>query len=42
VSNLKKCPSDETLAIPLDTIQIDDKFHLIEESDEIMDRMGKR
>ncbi|GKA37264.1 hypothetical protein Tco_0723829 [Tanacetum coccineum] len=25
VSNLKKCLSDETLAIPLDEIQVDDK-----------------
>ncbi|GJS64837.1 hypothetical protein Tco_0679401 [Tanacetum coccineum] len=30
VSNLKKCLSDETLAIPLDEIQIDDKLHFIE------------
>ncbi|GKA84331.1 hypothetical protein Tco_0805926, partial [Tanacetum coccineum] len=27
VSNLKKCLSDKTLAIPLDEIQIDDKLH---------------
>ncbi|GJU33679.1 putative reverse transcriptase domain-containing protein [Tanacetum coccineum] len=31
VSNLKKCLSEKTLAIPLDEIQIDDKLHLIEE-----------
>ncbi|GKD54008.1 hypothetical protein Tco_1287395, partial [Tanacetum coccineum] len=37
VSNLKKCMSDETLSIPLDEIQIDDKFHFIEEPVEIID-----
>ncbi|GJZ27434.1 putative reverse transcriptase domain-containing protein [Tanacetum coccineum] len=42
VLNLKKCMSDETLAIPLDEIQIDDKLHFIEESVEIMDREVKR
>ncbi|GJX74555.1 hypothetical protein Tco_0313150 [Tanacetum coccineum] len=41
VSNLKKCVSDETLAIPLDEIQIDDKLHFIEEPVEIMDREVK-
>nr|GEV58737.1 uncharacterized mitochondrial protein AtMg00810-like [Tanacetum cinerariifolium] len=34
--------SDETLAIPLDEIQVDDKLHLIEEPVEIMDRKVKR
>ncbi|GJY42130.1 putative reverse transcriptase domain-containing protein [Tanacetum coccineum] len=42
VSNLKKCTSDETLTIPLDEIQIDDKLHFIEEPVEIMDREVKR
>ncbi|GKD23139.1 putative reverse transcriptase domain-containing protein [Tanacetum coccineum] len=42
VSNLKKCLSDDTLAIPLDEIQIDDKLHFIEEPVEIMDREVKR
>ncbi|GJX33798.1 putative reverse transcriptase domain-containing protein [Tanacetum coccineum] len=42
VSNLKKCLSDETLAIPLDEIQIDDKLHFIEEPVEIIDREVKR
>ncbi|GJZ08513.1 reverse transcriptase domain-containing protein [Tanacetum coccineum] len=42
VSNLKKCLSDETLAIPLDEILIDDKLHLIEEPIKIMDREVKR
>ncbi|GJU12292.1 hypothetical protein Tco_1134688 [Tanacetum coccineum] len=37
VSNLNKCLSDETLAIPLDEIQIDDKIHFVEEPVEIMD-----
>nr|GEW85594.1 putative reverse transcriptase domain-containing protein [Tanacetum cinerariifolium]GEX17029.1 putative reverse transcriptase domain-containing protein [Tanacetum cinerariifolium] len=42
VSNLKKCLSDETLAIPLDEIQVDDKLHFIKELVEIMDREVKR
>ncbi|GJT75795.1 reverse transcriptase domain-containing protein [Tanacetum coccineum] len=41
VSNLKKCMSDETLAIPLNEIQIDDKLHFIKEHVEIMDREVK-
>nr|GEZ16983.1 retrovirus-related Pol polyprotein from transposon 17.6 [Tanacetum cinerariifolium] len=41
VSNLKKCMSDETLAILLDEIQIDDKLYFIEEPVEIMDREVK-
>ncbi|GKF32000.1 hypothetical protein Tco_0101798 [Tanacetum coccineum] len=42
VSNLKKCLSDEPLAIPLDEIHIDDKLHFVEEPVEIMDRQVKR
>ncbi|GJX02479.1 hypothetical protein Tco_0186392 [Tanacetum coccineum] len=42
VSNLKKCLTDEPLAIPLDEIQVDDKLHFIEEPIEIMDRKVKR
>ncbi|GJR58442.1 putative reverse transcriptase domain-containing protein [Tanacetum coccineum] len=42
VSNLKKCLSDETLAIPLDEIQIDDKLQFTEEPIEIMDCEVKR
>ncbi|GKD89907.1 putative reverse transcriptase domain-containing protein [Tanacetum coccineum] len=42
VSNLKKCFSDEPLAIPLDEIQIDDKLDFIEEPVEIMDQEVKR
>nr|GFA00584.1 hypothetical protein [Tanacetum cinerariifolium] len=37
VSNLKKCLSDEPLAIPLDELHIDDKLHFVEEPVEIMD-----
>ncbi|GKB79762.1 putative reverse transcriptase domain-containing protein [Tanacetum coccineum] len=42
VSNLKKCFSDEPLAILLDEIQIDDKLNFIEEPIEIMDHKVKR
>ncbi|GKD55828.1 hypothetical protein Tco_1289215 [Tanacetum coccineum] len=42
VSNLKKCLSDKTLAIPLDEIQVDDKLHFIEEPVKIIDREVKR
>ncbi|GKA66261.1 hypothetical protein Tco_0766069 [Tanacetum coccineum] len=42
ISNLKKCLSDEPLAIPLDEIHIDDKLHFVEEPVEIMDREVKR
>ncbi|GJX50416.1 putative reverse transcriptase domain-containing protein [Tanacetum coccineum] len=42
VSNLKKCLSDEPLAIPLDEIHINDKIHFVEEPVEIMDREVKR
>ncbi|GJV55142.1 hypothetical protein Tco_1456147 [Tanacetum coccineum] len=37
VSNLKKCLSDETLIIPLEEIQLNDKLHFIEEPIEVMD-----
>ncbi|KAD5318351.1 hypothetical protein E3N88_18297 [Mikania micrantha] len=42
VSNLKKCLSDETLAIPLEEIQIDEQLHFVEEPVEIMDREIKK
>ncbi|GJU42691.1 putative reverse transcriptase domain-containing protein [Tanacetum coccineum] len=42
VLNQKKCLSDETLVIPLDEIQIDDKLQFIEEPIKIMDREVKR
>ncbi|GJU80180.1 putative reverse transcriptase domain-containing protein [Tanacetum coccineum] len=41
VSNLKKCLSDEPLAIPLDEIHVDDKLNFIEEPIEIIDREVK-
>ncbi|GJS06783.1 putative reverse transcriptase domain-containing protein [Tanacetum coccineum] len=42
VSNLKKCLSDEPLAVPLDGIHIDDKLHFVEEPVEILDREVKK
>ncbi|GJV53351.1 hypothetical protein Tco_1449092 [Tanacetum coccineum] len=42
VSNLKKCYSDEPLAIPLEGLYVDDKLHFVEEPIEIMDREVKR
>nr|GEY12745.1 reverse transcriptase domain-containing protein [Tanacetum cinerariifolium] len=42
ISNLKKCLSDEPLAISLDETHIDDKHRFVEESMEIMDREVKR
>ncbi|GJU43000.1 putative reverse transcriptase domain-containing protein [Tanacetum coccineum] len=42
VSNLKKCLSDEPLAVPLDDIHIDDRLRFVEEPVEIMDREVKR
>nr|GFA56785.1 putative reverse transcriptase domain-containing protein [Tanacetum cinerariifolium] len=38
VSNLKKCLSDEPLAILLDELHLDDKLHFVKEPVEIMDR----
>nr|GEY71626.1 putative reverse transcriptase domain-containing protein [Tanacetum cinerariifolium] len=42
VSNLKKCLSDEPLAIPLDELHIDDKLRFVEKIVEIMDREIKQ
>nr|GEY76286.1 putative reverse transcriptase domain-containing protein [Tanacetum cinerariifolium] len=42
VSNLKKCLSDEPLAISLDELHIDDKLYFVEEPVEIMDQEIKR
>nr|GEW73140.1 putative reverse transcriptase domain-containing protein [Tanacetum cinerariifolium] len=42
VSNLKKCLSDESLVIPLDEIQIDNKLHFVDEPVEILDREVKQ
>ncbi|GKA79775.1 putative reverse transcriptase domain-containing protein [Tanacetum coccineum] len=42
VSNLKKCYSDEPLAVPLKGLHVDDKLRFVEEPVEIMDREVKR
>ncbi|GKB86323.1 hypothetical protein Tco_0958595 [Tanacetum coccineum] len=42
ISNLKKCYTDESLAVPLDGLHFDDKLHFVEEPVEIMDREVKR
>ncbi|GKD36053.1 putative reverse transcriptase domain-containing protein, partial [Tanacetum coccineum] len=42
VSNLKKCLSDEPMAISLDEVHIDDKLHFVEEPVEVTDRKVKR
>ncbi|GJT46643.1 hypothetical protein Tco_0955358 [Tanacetum coccineum] len=42
ISNLKKCLSDEPLAILLNEVHVNDKLKFIEEPVEIMDREVKR
>ncbi|GKA47633.1 putative reverse transcriptase domain-containing protein [Tanacetum coccineum] len=42
VSNLKKCYTNEPLAVLLDGLHFDDKIHFVEEPIEIMDREVKR
>nr|GFA18418.1 putative reverse transcriptase domain-containing protein [Tanacetum cinerariifolium] len=42
VSNLKKCHADEPLAVPLDGLHLDDKFHFVEKPVEIVDREVNR
>ncbi|GJS74600.1 putative reverse transcriptase domain-containing protein [Tanacetum coccineum] len=42
VSNLKKCYSDEPLAVPLEGLHIDDKLQFVEEPVEIMEREIKQ
>ncbi|GJV87929.1 hypothetical protein Tco_1531867 [Tanacetum coccineum] len=42
VSNLKKCYSDEPLAVPLEGLHVDDKLRFVEEPVEIMDREVKQ
>nr|GEZ31008.1 putative reverse transcriptase domain-containing protein [Tanacetum cinerariifolium] len=42
VSNLKKCHTDEPLAIPLDGLHFEDKLHFVKEPVEIIDREVKR
>ncbi|GKB29151.1 reverse transcriptase domain-containing protein [Tanacetum coccineum] len=42
LANLKKCYSDEPLAVPLEGLHVDDKLRIVEEPIEIMDREVKR
>ncbi|GJU20736.1 putative reverse transcriptase domain-containing protein [Tanacetum coccineum] len=42
VSNLKKCYSDEPLAVLLEGLHVDDKLYFVEEPVKIMDREVKR
>ncbi|GKE28485.1 hypothetical protein Tco_1443869 [Tanacetum coccineum] len=42
VSNLKKCYSDDPLAVLLDGLHVHDKLHFFEKPVEIMDREVKR
>ncbi|GKD98662.1 hypothetical protein Tco_1382559, partial [Tanacetum coccineum] len=42
VSNLKKCHTDEPLAVPLDGLNLDDKLHFVEEPVEIVGREVKQ
>nr|GFB96193.1 putative reverse transcriptase domain-containing protein [Tanacetum cinerariifolium] len=42
VSNLKKCHTDEPLAVPLDGLHFNDKLHFVEEPVEILDPEVKR
>ncbi|GJX06056.1 reverse transcriptase domain-containing protein [Tanacetum coccineum] len=42
ICNQKKCLSDDTLVIPLEEIQLDDKLNVVEEPVEIMDREVKQ
>nr|GFA82448.1 putative reverse transcriptase domain-containing protein [Tanacetum cinerariifolium] len=42
VFNLKRYFVNDDVVIPLDEVQLDDKFHFIEEPVEIMDREVKR
>ncbi|GJY12398.1 putative reverse transcriptase domain-containing protein [Tanacetum coccineum] len=42
VSNLKKCLAEGDVVVPMDEIQLDDKLHMIEEPEEIIDKEVKR
>ncbi|GJT63469.1 hypothetical protein Tco_1007002 [Tanacetum coccineum] len=42
ISNLKKCYSDDPLAVSLDGLHVDDKLHFVKEPVKIMDREVKR
>ncbi|GKD90973.1 hypothetical protein Tco_1366480 [Tanacetum coccineum] len=42
VSNLKRCLAEGDIVVLMDEIQLDDKFHMIEEPVEVVDREIKR
>ncbi|GKA32874.1 hypothetical protein Tco_0719241 [Tanacetum coccineum] len=42
VSNLKKCYSDKSLAVPLEGLHVDEKLRFVQEPIEIMDQEVKR
>ncbi|GJT20670.1 putative reverse transcriptase domain-containing protein [Tanacetum coccineum] len=42
VGPFKKCPSDESLVIPLEELRVDDKLHFVEEPVEVMDHEIKQ
>ncbi|GJV60207.1 putative reverse transcriptase domain-containing protein [Tanacetum coccineum] len=42
VSNLKKCLAEGDIVVSMDEIQLDDKFYMIEEPVEVVDREVKR
>ncbi|GKE51701.1 reverse transcriptase domain-containing protein [Tanacetum coccineum] len=42
VGPFKKCPSDESIVIPLEELHVDDKLHFVEEPVEFMDREIKQ
>ncbi|GJW55443.1 putative reverse transcriptase domain-containing protein [Tanacetum coccineum] len=42
ISNLKKCPSDESLIIPMKELRLNDKLNFVEEPIEIMDHEVKQ
>ncbi|GJR74881.1 putative reverse transcriptase domain-containing protein [Tanacetum coccineum] len=42
VLNLKKCLAEGDIVFPMDEIQLDDKFHMIEEPVKVVDREDKR
>ncbi|GKA44655.1 hypothetical protein Tco_0737451 [Tanacetum coccineum] len=42
VSNLKTCPADASLQVPLEEIEIDDKLQFVEEPVEIVDKEVKK
>ncbi|GKC78958.1 putative reverse transcriptase domain-containing protein [Tanacetum coccineum] len=42
ILNLKKCLAEGDIVVPMDEIQLDDKFHMIEEPVEVIDREVKQ